>query len=72
MADDGSTAPLTAAGVDFSNETQASDFLGQLLDDSDFQIDGNAMARRFWYGIVVVIGLATFCNLIWRFLLWTR
>ena len=65
MGGDGS-APLNASGVDFSNATQAMDFLGAMLDDSVFQIDGNAQARNFWYGIVVVIGVAGISNAIWR------
>jgi ferric-chelate reductase len=71
MASD-SAPPLSAAGVDFSNETQASDFLGQLLDDSIFQIDGNAMGRRFWYGVVVVIGVAAVSHFAWRLSLLRR
>lgn len=59
-----SSAPLNDTGVDFSNNTQAMDFLGELLDDSDLQISGNAFARYFWYGIVVVIGIAAVFNII--------
>ena len=62
---DGS-APLNASGVDFSNETQAMDFLGAILDDAVFQIDGNTYARYFWYGMVVFIGLAGISNAMWR------
>lgn len=53
-----SSGPLNATGVDFSDPDQASDFLEQLLDDSVLQVMGNAYARYFWYGVVVVIGLA--------------
>lgn len=63
MGDDSSTA-LNATGVDFSNDTQAMDFLGEILDDTDLQISGNAFARYFWYGVVVVIGIAAIFNLI--------
>jgi ferric-chelate reductase len=59
-------APLNASGVDFSNETQAMDFLGAMLDDSILQVDGNMYARNFWYGMVVVIGVAGISNAIWR------
>ena len=62
---DGS-APLNASGVDFSNETQAMDFLGAMLDDTVFQIDGNTYARYFWYGMVVFVGVAGISNAIWR------
>ncbi|KAA8566943.1 hypothetical protein EYC84_010039 [Monilinia fructicola] len=42
--------------------TQAAEFLGEILDDSIFQIDGNAAARNFWYGVCAVIGIAAFFN----------
>lgn len=61
---DPSSTPLNDTGVNFSNETQAMDFLGEILDDTDFQIDGNAFARYFWYGIVAVIGIAAIFNII--------
>ena len=64
MGDDSSSIPLNDTGVDFSNMTQAMDFLGQILDDTDFQVIGNAFARYFWYGIVVVIGIAAGFNII--------
>ncbi|KAK9234277.1 ferric reductase NAD binding domain-containing protein [Lipomyces kononenkoae] len=60
----GGGAPLNDSGVDFSNETQALDFLQLVLDDSEFQVDGNAYARAFWYGVVVVIGVAAIFNII--------
>ncbi|UKZ82761.1 hypothetical protein TrVFT333_010557 [Trichoderma virens FT-333] len=59
-----SSAALTPAGVDFSNETQAFDFLQEILDDSILGAVGNQYARYFWYGVVVVIGMASFCNLV--------
>ncbi|KKP03286.1 hypothetical protein THAR02_04619 [Trichoderma harzianum] len=40
-----SSAPLTAAGVDFSNETQAFDFLQEILDDSVLGPIGNQPAK---------------------------
>jgi len=60
------SAPLNASGVDFSNETQAMDFLGAMLNDSVLQIYGNAHARDFWYGVVVFLGVAGISNAIWR------
>ena len=69
MAGDGSSTtltPLYATGYDLTNITQAMDFLDQMLDDSILQIYGNEYARYFWYGVVVVIGLAAILNLIWR------
>lgn len=67
-----SSAPLTSAGVDFSNETQAFDFLQEILDDSVLGVVGNQYARYFWYGVVVVVGLASLCNIVQRSVLWTR
>ncbi len=58
-----SDAPLNASGIDFSNNTQASDFLGEVLDDTVFQVDGNTYARNFWYGVCAVIGTCAFFNL---------
>ena len=71
MGDDSSSV-LDATGVDFSNDTQAMDFLGEILDDSDLQISGNAFARYFWYGVVVVIGIAAICNTIQKITLKLR
>ncbi|KAF7912777.1 uncharacterized protein EAF01_001798 [Botrytis porri] len=53
---------LNATGFELSNMTQAADYLGEILDDSVFQIDGNAAARNFWYGVCAVIGIAAFFN----------
>ncbi|CAF9941551.1 hypothetical protein IMSHALPRED_002778 [Imshaugia aleurites] len=63
MGNDPSSA-LNASGVDFSNDTQAMDFLGEILDDTELQVSGNAFARYFWYGIVLVIGIAAIFNII--------
>jgi len=64
MGDDGSSmiVPLNTTGVDFTNATQASDFLSNLLDDTELQVIGNQYAVYFWYGIVVVIALASLLN----------
>lgn len=61
--DSSSLTPLYDTGVDFSNETQAMDFLGAILDDTELQVIGNQYAREFWYGIVVVIGIAALFNI---------
>ena len=58
-----SLAPLNDSGVDFSNFTQAYDFQQEILDDSILQVIANSYARYFWYGIVVVIGIATVFNI---------
>ncbi|KAL9074196.1 MAG: hypothetical protein Q9161_002390 [Pseudevernia consocians] len=71
MGDDSSSA-LNASGLDFSNDTQAMDFLGEILDDSDLQISGNAFARYFWYGVVVVIGITAICNFVQKTILRLR
>ena len=57
-------SPLNASGIDFSNSTQASMFLGEILDDTEFQIDGNMYARNFWYGVCTVIAICAFFNAI--------
>jgi hypothetical protein len=57
---------LSSEGVNFNNETEASDFLSALLDDSVFQLDGNTRARYFWYGIAALIGVTGIWNLCWR------
>ena len=63
MSGDSSPA-LNATGVDFSNDTQAMEFLGQILDDTDLQISADADARYFWYGILSVVGVAAIFNVI--------
>lgn len=63
---DQSSSALNASGLDLSNATQAMDFLGEILDDSELQISGNAFARYFWYGVVVVVGIAAIFNIIQR------
>ena len=67
-----SSSILNDTGVDFSNDTQAMDFLGQILDDSDLQVSGNAFARYFWYGIVVVISIAAVSNVLEKMTLGLR
>lgn len=61
---DGDTGILTTKGVDFSNETQAVEFLEALLNDDELKIIGSACARYFWYGIAVVVAVATTVNLV--------
>jgi hypothetical protein len=58
--------PLYPTGYNLTDATQAMDFLSQILNDSILQIYGEEYARNFWYGVVVVIGLAAIFNLIWR------
>jgi len=64
MGSDGSSMimPLNTTGVDFTNATQASDFLSDLLDDTELQVIGNQYAVYFWYGIVVMIALVALIN----------
>lgn len=58
----GDLMPLSPAGVDFANETQAFDFLADMLDDSVLQVIGNAYATYFWYGTACVVGIAALVN----------
>jgi ferric-chelate reductase len=55
-------SPLNASGVDFSNSTQAANFLGEILDDTLFQVEANMYARNFWYGVCAVIAICAFFN----------
>lgn len=64
MGGDSSGAPLNDTGVDFTNSTQASTFLGDVLDDTLFQIEANRYARYFWYGVCTLIGICAFSNLV--------
>jgi ferric-chelate reductase len=54
---------LNSSGIDFSDPDQAATFLGEILDDTVFQVDGNAHARTFWYGVCAVIATCAFFNL---------
>lgn len=54
------------------NMTQAADFLGEILDDSIFQIEGNVAARHFWYGVCAVIATAAFFNFAQKATTFTR
>jgi len=64
--------PLNDSGVDFSNFTQAYNFQQEILNDSILQIIANQYATDFWYGIVVVIGIATIFNVTRKILLRMR
>jgi ferric-chelate reductase len=64
--------PLNDSGVDFSNFTQAYNFQQEILDDTILQVIANEYATDFWYGIVVVIGIATIFNVTRKVLLWMR
>jgi len=68
----GGFVPLNDSGVDFSNETQAFNFLQNILDDSYLQVESNRYARYFWYGVVVLLGIAAACNLLWKVMLRAR
>lgn len=62
---DMSSGPLSPAGVNFSDPDQAADFLEDLLNDDQLKVIGNAYARYFWYGAILVIGIASIFH-------WTR
>lgn len=55
---------LNSSGLDLNNATDAATFLGEILDDTELQIIANGYARDFWYGVVVLIGLAGIFNVI--------
>ena len=61
--DDG---PLSPAGLNMTNSTVMSDFLDEVLADDDFMPINTAMARTFWYGMVIVIAVAAMTNLIYQ------
>jgi ferric-chelate reductase len=63
---------MSYANMGLSNETEALDFLGEILDDTVFQVRGNAFARYFWYGVVVFITIAAICNIVQLTTLKTR
>lgn len=60
---DSSDGPLNDTGIDFTNITDATTFLGEILDDTDFQIDGNMYASNFWYGVCGVIAVCAIFNI---------
>lgn len=60
----GADTPLNASGLDLTNSTDASTFLGEILDDTELQVIANGYARDFWYGVVVIIGLAGIFNIL--------
>jgi ferric-chelate reductase len=59
---------LSTAGVNMTNATEQfrMDFLTKILDDTELQFISNSYARRYWYGVVVVIGLAAVLNIVMR------
>lgn len=56
--------PLNSSGLDLNNATDAATFLGEILDDTELQVIANGYARDFWYGVVVIIGLASILNVL--------
>jgi ferric-chelate reductase len=61
-----SSDALSTAGMDMTNATQQMDFLMQILDDTELQVISNSYARRYWYGVVVIIALAALSNTVMR------
>jgi ferric-chelate reductase len=55
---------LTDAGLNMTNYTVAYNFLQDILDYTAFQPMDEAVSRAFWYGIVIVIGIAGIANII--------
>lgn len=66
------TGPLSPNGVDFSNATQASEFLEALLNDDQLKVIGTAYATYFWYGIVVAVVIGSVSNIAWWLVLQLR
>jgi hypothetical protein len=42
------------------------DLLMTILDDTELQVIANFYAMRYWYGVIVVIGLAALLNMVVR------
>ena len=61
--------PLYATGVDFQNETQAEMFLKKLNNGKLLHGPEDA---DFWYGIVIVIGIAAILNAYFLLTTWFR
>jgi hypothetical protein len=54
-------------GMDVSNGTDPRmDLLMTILDDTELQVIANFYAMRYWYGVIVVIGLAALLNMVVR------
>ena len=62
IVDSSDSAPLSAIGLNLTNETTAFDYLGEILDDTDLQVIDNRYATYFWYGIIVAIVISVFFN----------
>lgn len=55
---------LSDIGMNMSNYIVASDFLTAILDDKNLQPYDWAITGVFWYGIVVVVFIATIVNFV--------
>ena len=64
MPTSGGLTPLEPRQFDLHNETQAMDFLAQLLDDSALQYIARDFSRYFWYGIAAIIAIFSAKNLL--------
>jgi ferric-chelate reductase len=58
-----SPSAVSTVGMNMSNETVQMDLLIDILYDTELQVTSNSYATRFWYGIIVVIGIAAAFNL---------
>jgi ferric-chelate reductase len=61
-----SPSSVSTVGMNMSNETVQMDLLMDILYDTELQVTSNSYATRFWYGIIVVIGIAVAFNLFLR------
>lgn len=67
-----SSGSLNDTGVNFANGTQAFNFLQEILDDSVFQPQSIVYSVYFWYGAVVVAGIASVLNIVRTLILRNR
>jgi ferric-chelate reductase len=61
-----SPSAVSIVGMNMSNETVQMDILMDILYDTEFQVTSNSYATTFWYGIIVVIGIAAIFNVVLR------
>ena len=72
MCGDMSGNYLTTAGCNLANATDLMAFWGSLLEDDTFVPVDKAYSAYFWYGIVIVIAIASVINWSYKFTLSAR
>ena len=63
---EGAGLTVDPSQFDLHNETQAAEFLEQMLDDSILKYDAQKYSRYFWYGVLVFIGMVAAYNAVWK------